>query len=176
MSAASRIHPIVVRLEPAGSGDLLWDQLRDCHRKLRAELREVVRAHGLYLSEYRALGRLEEGPRSLSELSQLLGMTPAAMTDLSRQLSRRGWAVLKADPGDRRVRRLEITDPGRRVRRLARREYRGRLADVYRQMSLRGRDSLAGGLRELDRLLESRVARGRTDPRPVRPPLTAEAP
>src|SRR5580692_690482 len=45
---------------PAGAGsdsDALWDLLRDCHRRIRAELRAVVARHGIHLGEYRVLNR-----------------------------------------------------------------------------------------------------------------------
>jgi len=138
-------------------GDVLWDTLGDCHRRMRAELREVVLARGVYLSEYRALARLREGPRTLTQLAEGLGLTPASMTDLARQLLNRGWAHRRPNPQDRRSHLLLATDAGLRVHALARREYRNRLAKVYSAISPRTRRALAEGLEDLRATLIERT-------------------
>ncbi len=136
--------------------DKLWDQLRDCHRQIRAELREVVRAHGLYLSEYRALARLGAGPLTSSQLAEGLGLTPASMTDLGRQLLARGWVVKEPHPHDGRSHLLRLTLAGRAAHLSARREYRERLAQVYAALSPEARRALAQGLLGLERVLTAR--------------------
>lgn len=140
----------------ADDGGPLWDDLRECHRRMRSELRAVVGRHGIYLSEYRALSRLREGPRTLSDLAEGLGLTPASMTDLAEQLLRRRWVVRLPHPTDGRSRILRITGSGERIYAAARREYRARLAEVYRELSSASKRWLTKGLEELTRVLVDR--------------------
>lgn len=138
-------------------GDTLWDTLRDCHRRMRAELRDVVLTHGVYLSEYRALARLREGPRTLTQLADGLGLTPASMTDLAKQLLDRRWVVRRPNLRDRRSHLLLATDAGLQVHAVTRREYQSRLAEVYSAIPPRARRALAEGLGELRATLAERT-------------------
>jgi len=150
------------RAPPTGapmSGDALWDALRDGHRRLRAELREILRARGLHLLEYRALSRLQDRELSTGILADELGLAPASMTDLARQLVARGWVVRRRSPVDGRVYRLSATPEGRRVQRSSRSAYRRRLAVVARTMEPEARAALALGLGELIRVLREDPAR-----------------
>lgn len=137
-------------------GDELWDRLGACHRQMRSELRAVVLRHGIYLSEYRALARLRTEARTLSQLAESLGLTPASMTDLARQLETRGWVKRGPNPADRRSQLLQSTATGTAVYVHAHREYRARLADVYSSLTPSTRRSLDRGLRELSRVLTER--------------------
>ncbi len=116
----------------------------------------MVRAHGLYLSEYRALARLGAGPLTSSQLAEGLGLTPASMTDLGRQLLARGWVVKEPHPHDGRSHLLRLTLAGRAAHLSARREYRERLAQVYAALSPEARRALAQGLLGLERVLTAR--------------------
>lgn len=145
------------RADPrSGPGDALWDELGACHRMLRAELREVVRRRGMYLSEYRALNRLKDGEHRLADLAESLGQSPASLTDLARQLESRGWAVRRPDPRDRRAFLLRCTPRGTRAFRASRSEYRRRLDELYQLLSPRARWNLARDLKGLHALLEGR--------------------
>ncbi|MGI0151026.1 MAG: MarR family winged helix-turn-helix transcriptional regulator, partial [Thermoplasmata archaeon] len=138
------------------SGDRLWDGLREGHRLLRAELREVLRAEGVFLAEYRALGRLGRRERTRGELAEELGLAPASMTDLARQLTARGWVRRRYDPSDRRAQLLSATRAGLRVHRAGRAGYRRRLGEVAALLSPAGRSALARGLEELTAVLAER--------------------
>lgn len=166
-TSTARLEPVLPRsLDPvrpraAGTvprGDDLWDLLAECHRGVRAELRAVVLRHGIYLTEYRALRRLATGPKSLSQLAEGLGLTPASLTDLAGQLTRRRWAERRPHPTDRRSHLLVLTAAGARVQARARREYRSRLSDVYSALPDRSRDSLYRGLRNLSEVLSVRLS------------------
>ncbi len=146
--------------------DALWDLLRDCHRGIRGELRDVVGRRGLYLSEYRALGALRDGPRTPSEIAERLGLTPAAMTDLSTQLLARAWVSRRPHPSDGRSHLLRATPAGAAVYARARREYRTRLATVYGALTARDRRALGDGLSRLAVVLDG--LRSAVPPRPKR--------
>ena len=158
-----RTYRLAPRPRPRGRsppGDELWDLLGACHRLMRAELRAVVLRHGVYLSEYRALARLRSEPRTPSQLAESLGLTPASMTDLARQLERRGWVRRGPNPADRRSQLLEPTPTGRAAYAEARREFRARLAEVYSSLPPPARRYLARGLPELSRVLVKRSGGG----------------
>jgi DNA-binding MarR family transcriptional regulator len=144
----------------ARASDALWDDLVDCHRRLRQELQSVVRRHGIHLAEYRALARLVERPLTLSELSESLGVRAAAVTDLARQLGARGWTERRTYPEDRRARLLAVTARGRRARESARKEYRARLHELYEALPPRARGALRIGLSELSGVLRVRSPAG----------------
>jgi DNA-binding MarR family transcriptional regulator len=55
------------------------------------------------------------GPRGMAELARLLGVEKAAMTGLVDRAERRGLVHRCPVPGDRRARRVALTDAGRRV-------------------------------------------------------------
>jgi MarR family transcriptional regulator, multiple antibiotic resistance protein MarR len=154
------------RLDPSerAASDALWDELRACHRRVRAELRSVVLRRGLYLSEYRALNRLAEGPRTPSHLADELGLAPASITDLAAQLVGRGWAVRAPHPTDRRAYFLRPTRSGRAVRNAARQEYRTRLAEVYAAVPAETREALVRDLGSLAEILEARAGAGADPP------------
>jgi DNA-binding MarR family transcriptional regulator len=149
-----------IRPPPAESlraeSDALWDALRDCHRRVRSELRSVVVRHGIYPSEYRALNQLMDGPRTPTQLAEALGLAPASVTDLSAQLVARGWATRRPHPADRRAYLLRMTPKGRRTRDAARAEFRSRLVEVYGELPPASRARLRVELGRLAGLLEQR--------------------
>jgi DNA-binding MarR family transcriptional regulator len=149
------------RIGPGGGSvpteaDQLWDALREDHRRLRAELRQVLQRRGIYPSEYRALGRLVEQPRSMGNLAEELGLTPASVTDLTRQLEQRGWILRRRSTSDRRVYMLSITPKGRQTHRASRAEYAERLAEIEAALPPEARDELDRGLEALRTVLVAR--------------------
>ena len=68
------------------------------------------------ISQLQTLDALaNEGPKSSSYLSQLIGVTSGGMTVISDKLVRLGLVQRINDESDRRVVKLEITDKGRTV-------------------------------------------------------------
>jgi len=132
---------------------------------LRAELQEVLREGGIYLAEYRALARLKDRQMTMGALAEALGLTPASMTDLTRQLVARGWIVRGRSPTDRRVYLVEATADGLRAHRTSRTEYQRRLLQIDRAIPPGARQGLSDGLRELIKVLDTRRrARGPVAP------------
>jgi DNA-binding MarR family transcriptional regulator len=125
---------------------------------LRAELQEVLGKSGMYLTEYRALSRMQNREMTMGEIADELGLTPASVTDLGRQLLSRKWVVRKQSPTDLRVYRLSPTAAGVRAYRAQRREYRQRLSEVARSLSPETRQVLSDGLHELTLVLAARSA------------------
>lgn len=67
----------------------------------------------------------------LNELAARAGMTPQSMGELVDDLERRGYVERRADPADRRAKRVHLTEKGRATRAAAAQavtEMEGRLA------------------------------------------------
>src|SRR5689334_114438 len=94
-------------------------------------LRRVLPVDELSLTAASTLHRLElDGARRLTELAGLEGVTQPAMTQLVSRLERTGLARRTADPQDRRVVLVEITDRGREVMRHRREARTQRFTDL----------------------------------------------
>jgi DNA-binding MarR family transcriptional regulator len=92
------------------------------------------------------------GPRRLTELAVLEGVTQPAMTQLISRLQEAGLATRATDPTDGRVVQVHITDAGRAAladRRAARAE---RLADLLVQLSPAEQAALAAALPAIEAL------------------------
>lgn len=77
--------------------------------ELRSQF-SAVTAHQL-----RALALLRDGGLSMRQLAAALGVVGATTSVLADRLVAQGLAVREHDPDDRRVVRLVLTEPGRRV-------------------------------------------------------------
>ncbi|MBB5956104.1 DNA-binding MarR family transcriptional regulator [Saccharothrix tamanrassetensis] len=76
----------------------------------------VEAAAGCSLSEHEALYRIDmNGRLPMSELSELLAVSPSGVTRLVERLVRRGWVERSQLPDNRRVVYAALTDEGRRV-------------------------------------------------------------
>jgi DNA-binding MarR family transcriptional regulator len=64
--------------------------------------------------------RLAEGPSSLSELAELLSMTPPGALKVVDDMVAKGYVTRSADPSDRRVKRLALTSRGKAALKRAR--------------------------------------------------------
>jgi DNA-binding MarR family transcriptional regulator len=67
-------------------------------------------------SEMEALSILAEGPRRITDLSQLEGVTQPAMTALIKRLEERGWVRREGTPDDGRVVMIALTRAGAAAR------------------------------------------------------------
>lgn len=72
----------------------------------------------LPLAQLRVCAILSDGPRSMSDLSRELAVSLSAMTQIGDRLERARLVKRVAAANDRRVRRLQLTDRGRRLIRL----------------------------------------------------------
>ncbi|MFI9011236.1 MarR family winged helix-turn-helix transcriptional regulator [Actinosynnema sp. NPDC053489] len=78
--------------------------------------KRIEAAAGCSLLEHEALYRIDMNGRLLmSELSDLLAVSPSGVTRLVERLVRRGWVAREQPPDNRRVVYAVLTDEGRRV-------------------------------------------------------------
>ena len=55
------------------------------------------------------------GPCEVLAFTQTLALSPAGASQLIERMVRQGWVERLADPADRRVRRVHLTEPGRQL-------------------------------------------------------------
>jgi DNA-binding MarR family transcriptional regulator len=118
-------------------------------------LRRLQPNDGLSLTAASTLHRLEvDGPRRLTELAGLEGVTQPAMTQLVSRLERSGLAGRRADPHDGRVVLVEITDRGREAMHRRREARTRRFTDLLTALDERERAAITAALPALHRLTE----------------------
>jgi DNA-binding MarR family transcriptional regulator len=71
-----------------------------------------VRSKEISRTEMQVLGILRDGPRSISELTELEGTAQPTMTLLVRRLQERGWVRRERVPDDGRVAMIRLTGAG----------------------------------------------------------------
>jgi DNA-binding MarR family transcriptional regulator len=107
------------------------DAVRECAARLNALLRhlflydrgnllQLIEESGLSLTQCKVLlelAGLDEAsePRHVRELADAFGVSPPSMSRAVDSLVREGLASRIEDPDDRRVRRVAITDKGKRI-------------------------------------------------------------
>ena len=70
---------------------------------------------GLSMSQIGALFRIFRGKSSVSDISDNLGVTSAAASQMLERLVQQGLILRKEDPNDRRVRQIVLTDKGHQI-------------------------------------------------------------
>jgi DNA-binding MarR family transcriptional regulator len=70
---------------------------------------------GLSMSQIGALFRIFRGSCSVSDIGDNLGVTNAAASQMLERLVQQGLILRKEDPGDRRVKQVELTGKGRQI-------------------------------------------------------------
>ena len=71
-----------------------------------------VHSREISRTEMEVLGILTEGPRRITELTELEGIAQPTMTLLVRRLQEKGWVQREGLPDDGRVVMINITDAG----------------------------------------------------------------
>jgi MarR family transcriptional regulator, lower aerobic nicotinate degradation pathway regulator len=86
--------------------------LRQAHWRAAAVMSEALRPLGIELRHFAVLLVLVDGPTEQRELVEATGSDKAGIMRVVDDLERKGLAVRKSVPGDRRVRAVEITPKG----------------------------------------------------------------
>ena len=83
--------------------------LHDVARLLRTRADQMARAHGMTRAQWVILLRLERQPGlSQNEMAELLEVEPITVCRLVDRLESRGFLERRADPADRRIKRLHL--------------------------------------------------------------------
>jgi len=138
------------------------EHLPEIMRKLFGGRLVVSRAWELTVPQLRALSMVAEQPGStMGGLARSLGIRINAATGLADRLVHQGLLEREADPDDRRLVRLRLTESGRRAREACRRERRRRVKEALRHLSAAEREQIAGALLLLHRALDAGVPSAR---------------
>jgi DNA-binding MarR family transcriptional regulator len=100
-----------------------WELCMELFGEQRPRMLDIQAEYGLKPPQFFALQALDE-PVPMSSVANVLRCDRSAVTWITDRLEERGYVERRADPGDRRVKLLALTDEGRRVRE----EIRSRLA------------------------------------------------
>jgi DNA-binding MarR family transcriptional regulator len=114
--------------ERAARVDYVAEQLLSRAGVLVRLLVKQVRNRSFVRSEGEVLSILSEGPRRITELSELEGVAQPTMTALVKRLEGRGWVQREGVPDDGRVVMICLTGAGA----TARERYREQFLDAMR--------------------------------------------
>jgi DNA-binding MarR family transcriptional regulator len=103
-----------VRADPAAHRELT-ERFFAVMRRLRQHGRSRAAELGLSIVQARVLGALRE-PMAMRALADHIGLEPANMTGVVDRLESAGLVTREPQPGDRRVRRIVLTERGRATR------------------------------------------------------------
>ncbi len=142
----------------AANTDILSEQAARLEQLLPRLMRRLFptdsdhAAEELPLAQLRVCSVLQHGPRSMSGLSDELGISVSAVTQLADRLEQAGMVERVPEPDDRRVRRLQLTTrgaetmQGRRRRRIGRvREAMATMSEEEREQAIHLVEALARG-------------------------------
>lgn len=94
----------------------LWLRLLTCSTLIEADVRRRLHQQfGFTLPRFELMAQLDRCPEGLtmSELSKRMMVTGGNVTGIADQMERDGYVVRAADPSDRRVVRIRMTETGR---------------------------------------------------------------
>jgi DNA-binding MarR family transcriptional regulator len=111
-------------------------------RLVRLLVRQV-RSREISRTEMEVLSILTEGPRRITELTELEGIAQPTMTLLVRRLQEKGWVRREGVPDDRRVVMVSLTEAGRAAQHRFRAEFLAAMRADLQELSERELRALA---------------------------------
>jgi len=96
--------------------DSLLEGLAVLMRVSLQDLMSYGHRKGISMAQINVLYELYyRGPCEVLAFTQTLALSPAGASQLIERMVRQGWVERLADPADRRVRRVHLTEPGRQL-------------------------------------------------------------
>jgi DNA-binding MarR family transcriptional regulator len=105
-------------------------------------------------TEVEVLSILSEGPRRITELSELEGVAQPTITLLVRRLEEKGWVARAGLPDDGRVVLISITEEGRAAQQRLRAQFLAALRADLRDLSDKQLDELASAAETLSSFVD----------------------
>jgi DNA-binding MarR family transcriptional regulator len=93
-----------------------WELLGDLYLLQKPRVMALCREFDLFPPQLLVLKTLDR-PRPMREVAATMGCDSSNLTGITDRLEERGLVMRTADPDDRRVKRLVLTDDGKRLRR-----------------------------------------------------------
>jgi DNA-binding MarR family transcriptional regulator len=150
MSAASAI-PRQRRTERV---DYVAEHLLSRAALLVRLLVKQVHSREVSRTELEVLSILGEGPRRITELSELEGVAQPTMTLLIRRLEEKGWVTRGGLPDDGRVVLISITEAGRAAQQRFRAQFLAALRADLRDLSDQQLQELASAAKTLSSFVD----------------------
>jgi DNA-binding MarR family transcriptional regulator len=127
----------------AWAGNFMRFSLRDFNN--------YIRTAGLSFGQMTVLLHLHyQGPCEVSHFCELLQITPAGASQLIERLVQLGFVLRAEVPGDRRVRRVELSDSGRQVVHESILERQAWVAKLVKELSAGERELVLAAMRALN--------------------------
>src|SRR3954469_8693276 len=112
LSTMTLVAETVVKRPPAAEA---WNLCMELFGEQRPRMLDIQAEYGLKPPQFFALQALD-APVPMSSVANVLRCDRSAVTWITDRLEERGYVERLADPGDRRVKLLALTDEGRKVR------------------------------------------------------------
>lgn len=142
------------------TGPKLWIVLARCHHALAALVERDITGLGLCLSDFTVLeALLHKGPLTISEIQSKVLLASGSMTAAVDRLESRGLVLRKAQAGDRRVRRIELTPAGRLLIEGAFTEHARHLEEALAVLDEGEKQLVYDGLKKLGRSVATQIER-----------------
>ncbi len=128
----------------------LWTVLAKCYGAMATFVEDSIASEGLCLSDFAVLEvLLHKGPLPISEIGKKVLLANASMTSAVDRLDNLGLVTRKSDPGDRRIRRVELTAAGRALSTSLFQRHARQLESLMEPLSSSERTALHRGLKKL---------------------------
>ena len=118
-------------------------------RSMRSSLILMLKKNELSMSQIGALFQINRGRSNVSDLGERLGITIAAASQMLERLVQQGLILRSEDPQDRRVKKLLLTDKGRRIMEEIMHARQGWLTDLIPTLSADEKEQIAAAVRIL---------------------------
>jgi MarR family transcriptional regulator, 2-MHQ and catechol-resistance regulon repressor len=136
----------------------LWIVLARCHHSLTQLVERDIAGLGLCVSDFMVLeALLHAGPLTISEIQAKVLLASGSMTAAVDRVESRGLAVRKPAPGDRRSRRIELTETGTRLIEEVFRKHAEHLEDAVAVLNEEEKQQVYDGLKKLGRSVAAKV-------------------
>ena len=137
------------------AGVHVWLILMKAFQALMPHAQESIARTGLGDSDFRVLeALLHKGPLPVNTIGPKVWLTPGSISIAVDRLVRKGLVVRKEQPGDRRVRRVELTPKGRALIAATFREHAAAMENVIDVLSTKERTTLLRLLKKLGKHAE----------------------
>ena len=136
----------------------LWIVLSRCQHALSQLVNRDIAALGLCITDFAVLeALLHKGSLTISEIQAKVLLASGSMTAAVDRLEQRGLAARKSQSGDRRVRRIELTEDGQRLIERVFAEHARHLEEAMQVLDQQEKERLYDGLKKLGRAVAAQL-------------------
>lgn len=128
----------------------LIELLREVNKGMKILVSNVLAEHDIPVAMVIAAKQIREEPGiTISELARKTGIAKSHISNISRDLDKRGWAEKRADATDQRIIRLYLTPPAVLHLEQIRKDIRAKMNELVLGISEEQAQNLISGLEEM---------------------------